>query len=78
MRLMQEQKAASTLQWYVMAADSAKNGQRRQPERPSAGERKVNCGLFTHPPQDSSLVTKNLNSLVHAITSKPQQHKLNS
>lgn len=75
---MQEQKAASTLQWYVMAADSPKHGQRRQPERPSAGERKANCGLFTRPPRDSSPVTKNLNSLAHTITNQPQQHELNS
>ena len=73
---MQQQKAASTPQWYVTAADSPTHGRRKQPKRPPTGEWTTNHMRFIHrhTPQDPSPVTKNLKSLVCTVTEKPQQH----
>lgn len=45
---MQQQKAASTPQWYVTAADSPTHGRRKQPKRPPTGEWTTNRMRFIH------------------------------
>ena len=71
---MQQQKAVSKLQWYVMAAGSPKHNIRKQPKCPGIGGWKTKCGIFTHALKDSSPVKKNSKSLVYTITNKPQKH----